>query len=234
MKEKLVILHGWRPDLDGYYKIVDLLKDEFDVYFFPLPGFGEKLSRPYTLDDYLKFLENKLQDLENFYLLGHSFGGALAMLYAIKYPTKVKTLILYNAAIFRKRKLKHKIIYLITRILKPLEKILPQKLNFIIKKIFYRFLVKSYDYFLVDDNLKQTLINIAKDLTNDAKNVKTKTILLWGEKDRVTPLDDALVLKNLIKNSELITFDGGHSFHKTNPQKFIEILKTIIKHAEAR
>jgi len=229
MKAKLVFLHGWRPDFEGYYKVIELLKDKFDVYFFPLPGFSEKLTRPYNFDDYLNFLEEKLKNLDNFHLLGHSFGGALAMLYALRHPEKVKTLILYNAAILRRKTLKQKILSIIAKSLKPIEKIINGKIGFILKKLFYRYLVKSYDYFSVDDNLKRTFINIIKDLSNEAKKLQVKTILLWGKKDKITPLKDALGLKNLIKDSELITFDGGHSFHKENPQKFAEILKTILK-----
>jgi pimeloyl-ACP methyl ester carboxylesterase len=230
MKEKLVFLHGWRPDFEGYLKAIELLKDRFDVYFFPLPGFGEKLTRPYNFDDYLNFLEKELKDLDNFYLLGHSFGGALATLYALRHPEKVNTLILYNAAIIRRRTLKQRIILLISKTLKPVEKILPQKLSFILKKLFYRFLVRSYDYFLVDDYLKETLINIInEDLSKKASMLQVKTILLWGEKDKVTPLKNALILKDLIKDSELITFDGGHNFHRKDPEKFAELLKTTIK-----
>jgi pimeloyl-ACP methyl ester carboxylesterase len=228
MKQKLVILHGWRPDFEGYYKVIELLKDKFDVYFFPLPGFGEKLTTPYSFDDYLNFLEEKLKDLDNFYLLGHSFGGVLAMLYALRHQEKVKTLILYNSAIIRQKNLKQKTISLIAKILKPIEKIIPRKINFILKKLFYRFFVKSYDYFLVDKNLKETMANINKDLSEEAKKVQVKTILLWGKKDKITSLKDALILKNLIKDSKLITFDGGHSFHKENPEKFAELLKNII------
>jgi pimeloyl-ACP methyl ester carboxylesterase len=229
MKEKLVFLHGWRPDFEGYLRAIELLKDKFDIYFFPLPGFGEKLTKPYNFDDYLNFLEEKLKDLDNFYLLGHSFGGALAMLYALRHPEKVKALILYNSAIIRQKNLKQKIISLIAKILKPIEKIIPQKINFILKKFFYRFFVKSYDYFLVDESLKETMANINKDLSEEAKKLQVKTILLWGKKDEITPLKNALILKNLIKDSELVTFDGGHSFHKENPEKFAEILKTILK-----
>ena len=228
MKKKLVVLPGWREKVESFDSLINILKEELEVFVIPLPGFQEKLDRPYNFDDYLNYLEEKLENLENFYLMGHSFGGALAMLYSLKNPQKIKKLILYNAAIVRERTLKKRIISFFTKIFKPLEKILPQKLSFFLKKIFYRFIVKSYDYFLVDENLKKTFANINQDLREKAKNLNVKTVLLWGKNDKITPLKHALILKNLIKDSELITLEGGHSPHKENPEKFAGILKEII------
>lgn len=228
MKENLIILPGWREKIESFEKVKELLKDKLEVEVLPLPGFQEKLTKPYNFDDYLNYLEEKLNNFESFYLLGHSFGGALAMLYALKNPHKIKKLILYNPAIIREKNLKVRFILLFTKILKPLEKILPQKLAYFFKKIFYRLVVKSYDYFLVDENLKKTLINIYKDLREEAKNLKVKTILIWGENDKVTPLKHGKFLKELIKDSELIIFPGGHSFHNENPELFKEIINKII------
>lgn len=227
MKEKLLILPGWREKIESFSLIINILKEEFEIYIIPLPGFQENLERPYTFDDYLNYLEEKLKDFENFYLMGHSFGGALALLYSLKNPQKIKKLILYNAAIIREKTLKKKIISFLTKILKPIEKIFPQKLSFLLKKFFYRFIVRSYDYFLVDENLKKTFANINQDLRDKAKKLRIKTFLIWGENDKATPLKHGKILKELIKDSELITFPGGHSFHKEDPEKFAEIIKNL-------
>lgn len=228
MKEKLIVLPGWREKTETFNSLINILKEEIETYIIPLPGFNEKIDRPYTFDDYLNYLEEKLKNFESFYLMGHSFGGALSMLYSLRNPQKIKKLILYNAAIVRERTFKKKIISFLVKIFKPLEKIFPQKIIFFLKKIFYRFIVKSYDYFLVDENLKKTFANINQSLKEKAKDLKVKTILLWGKNDKITPLTQALVLKNVIKNSKLITIEGSHSPHKENPQKFAKILKEII------
>ena len=228
MKEKLVILPGWREKTESFNSLINILKDEFEIFVVPLPGFQEKLEKPYTFEDYLNYLEEKLKNFENFYLMGHSFGGALAMLYSLKNPQKIKKLILYNAAILRVKKFTQKLISFFVNILKPFEKLFPEKISFFLKKAFYRFIVGSYDYFLVDENLKKTFININQDLREKAKELNIKTVLLWGKNDKITPLKHALVLKSLIKDCELITLDGGHSPHKENPEKFAEILREII------
>jgi pimeloyl-ACP methyl ester carboxylesterase len=171
-----------------------------------------------------------LRESASFSLLGHSFGGALAMLYALKHPEKIQKLILYNPAIIREKNLKIKISLFIAKIFKFLEKIIPEKFFYFPKKAYYRFIVKSYDYFNADENLKKTFSNIVKiDLRNLVKDLKVKTILLWSKNDKFTPLRHGEILKNLISDSQLILLDGGHSFHKEKPEEFAKILKRIIK-----
>jgi GxxExxY protein len=165
----------------------------------------------------------------SFYLLGHSFGGALAMLYALKHPEKIKKLILYNPAIIREKKLKVKISLFLSKIFKFLEKFIPEKIFYLPKKAYYKFIIKSYDYFNADENLKKTFANIVKiDLRDLAKNLKVKTILLWSKNDKITPLRHGEILKNLIPDSEIILLNGGHSFHKEKPEEFAKILKEVL------
>ncbi|GIW65432.1 MAG: 2-hydroxy-6-oxohepta-2,4-dienoate hydrolase [Candidatus Parcubacteria bacterium] len=229
MKPLLVIIHGWtKSGSDSFKEVAEILKNDFEMILIDLPGFKTPINRPYTFDDYLNFLEEKLRNLENFYLLGHSFGGALAMLYSLRFPQKIKTLILYAPAIIRRKTIKQKIFNFLAKIFKPAEQILTQKLSFFLKKMFYRIFVGSYDYFLFDENMKKTMANINQDLSEKAKEIKVKTILLWGEKDKITPFKDAHTLKNLISSSKLITFVGGHSYHKENPEEFAKIVKNIV------
>ncbi len=226
MKEKLVILHGWTKK-ESFFPLLPYLKD-FDVYLIDLPGLDFKIERPYNYEDFLNYLEEKLKDLDEFYLLGHSFGGNLAMLYSLKHPEKIKTLILYAPALIREKNLKVKIIEAISKIFKVFEKILPHRLLYFLKRFFYRLFVGSYDYFLADDILKETMKNIYLDLREKAKELKIKTIIFWGEKDKITPFKHSLILKNLIKDSSLIPLEGGHSFHKEKPEEFAKVLKKTI------
>jgi pimeloyl-ACP methyl ester carboxylesterase len=230
MKNKLIIIHGWTKEGgDSFSETVKFLKDDFEIYLIDLPGFKKPLEKPYTFDDYLKYLEEQI-NVYQFYLLGHSFGGALAMLYALKHPEKIKKLILYNSAIIREKNLKIKISLFLSKIFKFLKKIIPEKILYFLKKVYYRFIIKSYDYFNADENLKKTFSNIVKvDLRNLAKNLKVKTILLWSKYDKFTPLRHGEILKNLISDSQFILLDGGHSFHKEKPEEFAKILKQIIE-----
>jgi pimeloyl-ACP methyl ester carboxylesterase len=230
MKEKLIMIHGWTKEgSDSFSETIKFLKDDFEIYLIDLPGFKKQLEKPYTFDDYLNYLETQI-NLDQFYLLGHSFGGALAMLYALKHPEKIKKLILYNPAIIREKNLKIKFSLFLAKIFKFFKKIIPEKIFYFPKKAYYKFIIKSYDYFNADENLKKTFSNIVKvNLKDLAKNLKTKTILLWSKNDKFTPLRHGKILKNLISDSQLILLDGGHSFHKEKPEEFAKILKEVLQ-----
>jgi pimeloyl-ACP methyl ester carboxylesterase len=196
------------------------IRDEFDTIHDKFVGKNIESLRESA---------SSLSESASFYLLGHSFGGALAMLYALKHPEKIKKLILYNPAIIREKNLKTKISLFLSKIFKFLEKIIPEKILYFPKKAYYKFIIKSYDYFNADENLKKTFSNIVKvDLKDLAKDLKVRTILLWSKNDKFTPLRHGEILKNLISDSQLILLDGGHSFHKEKPEEFAKILKEIL------
>ncbi|MEI6144046.1 MAG: alpha/beta fold hydrolase [Candidatus Berkelbacteria bacterium] len=95
----LVFLHG----LSGSKNNFEYLEKEFSGYkviSFDLLGFGEE-AKPiinYTPDDFVRFIEQKLQltanDGNKYILVGHSLGAALAKDVAIKYPQKITKIFL--------------------------------------------------------------------------------------------------------------------------------------------
>jgi proline iminopeptidase len=101
----IIVLHGG-PDFDHNYLLPDLdrLSDSFHLIFYDQRGRGRSAGnvRPEDVS-----LETEMQDLErlrqHFQLasvavLGHSWGGLLAMEYATRYPARVSHVILMNTA----------------------------------------------------------------------------------------------------------------------------------------
>jgi len=97
----ILILHGWGSKSDRWEATAELLaKKGFFVVVPDLPGFGksETLKEVWGVDTYVEWV-NKFSDsipeLKNgFYLLGHSFGGAVSVKFAIKYAQKIHKLFL--------------------------------------------------------------------------------------------------------------------------------------------
>jgi pimeloyl-ACP methyl ester carboxylesterase len=94
----LVLVHGavsdsrvWRPQVDG-------LSDEFTVIAWDAPGCGQSADPPesFRLPEYADALAGLISALElgRAHVLGHSFGGALALELARRHPAVVATLIL--------------------------------------------------------------------------------------------------------------------------------------------
>ena len=105
----LIILHGWGKYTGSWASVIDILeKGGLSVFYPPLPGLDEKrpLFKPWTLDDYVAWAENyiKQKQLDSFFILGHSFGGRIAIKLAAKNPKWLRGLILVSAAGIRRKK----------------------------------------------------------------------------------------------------------------------------------
>ena len=236
--EDLVFIHGWvnkyiiekDKDIEDFYKQLLLeLRKYFNVHFVKLPGFSNipEPTKPYTLDDYVEYVKKYLEEkgINNFYLMGHSFGGQVATKFAYYYPEKVKKLIIYNGACIRRKTAKQKIL----DIFKPLGKLI-FKICPLAHKAFYKIFTGSTAYLKLSPIMKETMKNvISEDLASIFPLIKTEAILIWGAKDKITPLKDAYFIKKLIKNSTLLIYnEGGHNFHLTNPQFITENLAKLI------
>lgn len=232
----LLILHGWGGSSDSWVKVIEILKKNFFVICPDLPGFG-KSQTPKTawdLKDFAIWLKNFVDFLkiENFFLLGHSFGGRVAIKFSIQYPEMVKSLILCNSAgIKQKLGIKEKIIFQLALIGNAIfsPKIL-RRFKDRVRNLFYKFL-RSSDYAKAKGIMKETIKKIlAEDLLPELSKVKVKTLIIWGEKDRILPLKYAFVFKEKIKNSELkILPKIGHSPHLEDPEKLSEIILQFLR-----
>lgn len=100
----LVILHGGPGLSYGYLypQLEPLLADDFTLIFYDQRASGRSTGRVDTtrlsMATFISDLEQVRQalNLEQMNLLGHSFGGLLAMHYAIQHPSRVGRLILLD------------------------------------------------------------------------------------------------------------------------------------------
>jgi len=103
--QPIILLHGG-PDFDHTYLLPDMdrLSDSFRLIYYDQRGRGKSVANVQPED---VSLESEMQDLESVrdyfrlesaVVLGHSFGGLLAMEYAIRHPDRVSHLILMNTA----------------------------------------------------------------------------------------------------------------------------------------
>ena len=62
------------------------------------------------------------------------------------------------------------------------------------------------------------------------KNIKTNTLLIWGDKDDATPIKDAYIMNKFIKNSELIVLkEATHFSYLEQPNLVNRILFEQLK-----
>ncbi len=235
--EPLLILHGWGSSIKSWLKVQEFLAEKgFKVIVPDLPGFGESSvpEKAWTVVDYKNFIIRFTEKigLNQFFLLGHSFGGRISIKFAQKYPEKIKSLILCNSSgIKLELDQKTKMIYSLTRLGNTLfSKRLLSKFRKLAKKVFYFFL-RHKDYVKANKIMRKTLkLVISEDILPALSQIKTRTLIIWGEKDDIVPLKAAYIFKEKIPDSELKIFPNvKHSPHKQIPEKLAETIIDFVK-----
>jgi len=229
--ENFLILHGWGGSSDSWKKVIQILEKKFKVVCPDFPGFGKSQlpPKPWALEDFANWLKNFTETLklENFYLLGHSFGGRVAVKFSLSFPERVKTLILVDSAGIKvKWGLKEKITFQLARI----GNFIFSKRPFLYLKdtarnLFYQVL-RIKDYSRVKGVMRETMKKIIQeDLLPELEKIQTKTIIIWGQRDKILPLKFAFLFKEKIKNSKLeIIKRVGHNPHLEDPETLSKIL----------
>ena len=197
----VVLLHGWGQNIEMMKPLGDNLED-FLITIIDFPGFGES-SEPtsaMTIYDYTEVLEELLKELKirNPIVMGHSFGGRVAIVYASR--NVVEKLVLFGAPCIRHERKSTK-----EKMLKSLKK-LPGMNSFgeYMKKY-----IGSEDYRNASPVMRETLVNtVNEDLTECAKKIEAPTLLIWGTLDTAAPIEEAKELEALLIDGALIELPG--------------------------
>lgn len=219
----IVMLHGWGQNIEMMKFIGDKLDE--DVLIIDLPGFGKSKEPDTVLSiyDYANLVHDLISNLEikNIILIGHSFGGKIALAYASKY--KVEKLVLL-ASPFKSKENK---INIRTKVLKKLKKVPGlNKLEEFAKKH-----IGSTDYKNASGIMREILVkHVNLDITEDVKKITCPTLIIWGDNDECVPVSDGKLLEKLIKDSGLIVFEGcTHYAYLERLDQLIRILNEFFK-----
>lgn len=233
MKHPIIILHGWGLTGSTYKDLLQVLWGRgFNVYSFDLPGFATEplKNKSMNLDDYVEFVDEFIQEkkLIKPILIGHSFGGRIALKYAWKYPEDVSKIILTGAPIIRHISIKGKIGYAFAVSFGRVFSLLPKNVKEWVRKILY-FAIGQWDYYKAGP-LQQVFKNIInEDLTGYAKEVQVPTYLVWGALDRLTPVTDVERIKKLNSSiKSVIVKNYGHKLPYENPKEFVKSIQIFL------
>lgn len=227
----LILLHGWGENVSTFWPAVELLKDKFTLWLIDLPGFGRSDLPLKALgsSDFAKVVAEfiKKNKIRNPAILGHSFGGKVAIKLVAENPNLINKLILVGASGLKPDlSFQELIIYPGAKFFHFL---FPDIFNIkkIIRTKFYRKIESDY---VNAGAMKDTLIKtLTEDLTGDLKKIKVETLLLWGDKDRAIPLKYGKRMYQLIRNSKLAVLEGrGHFLHANDPERFSYYVKDFV------
>ncbi len=93
----IICLHGLGSTGMSFIELGELFKDKYHIISVDLPGHGGT-NNIYNLDQLLRWLKESINSITtaNYYLLGHSLGGWIALHYAATHPDKVNGVILLD------------------------------------------------------------------------------------------------------------------------------------------
>jgi len=241
--EPVLILHGWGGSSDSWIKVQALLaKKGYQIIVPDFPGFGLSVTpaNPFSVQDYVDWLNAFIKEIEitygesirPFYLIGHSFGGRVAIKFANQNPDKIKKLVFCNSAgIKSDPDLSTKIVFTLARIGNAIfsPKIL-SRFKDSVRSFFYLFL-RNKDYVKAKGTMQETMKKvISEDLISDLVNIQNPTLIVWGEEDKIVPVRYAYIFQAKLKNSELkVLSEIGHSPHLEDPELLAEIVHSFLK-----
>jgi len=248
--EPVVLVHGWICSGGMWDKTIKRLQSDYHVYAIDLMGHG--LSQ--RMEDRTYYTTEKQSDMVAGFikkispdapvlLVGHSMGGETVARVALKVPEKVKKLVMVDAAGLKENPEK---LPFLTRIAFKwhMERFAFSLANsettyWAFRRFMYYYendidqvvVDQLYGYNLESEGSADNAAAITRMglfysfIDEKVKKMKVPTLLVWGEKDLVVPLDLGRQYDRLIPNSRLVIIKkGGHMVFDEHPDRFTKEL----------
>ncbi|OFV79742.1 MAG: hypothetical protein A2W26_03350 [Acidobacteria bacterium RBG_16_64_8] len=244
----LVLIHGMFGDYLDWEPVLEPLARKHRVIALDLPGFGdsEKPHREYTGEFFVAALHELLQalGLERATLVGNSFGGILAVLYTLSHAQSVERLVLVSSGGLRTFGGKEKQLAVERLSEENLLALTPAVHRQMFASIFAKSGPAQERYFAKQDAklaradypaYARTLVSsirlvLSTCLLERLGEVRCPTLLLWGDRDIVFPVEQARQALERLPQGELeVLPGGGHALQIDCPDEFVAALERFLE-----
>ncbi len=223
--EAVILLHGFGDMKDSWVPFARKLTPHYRVIIPDLPGFGDstkKMDGRYDISTQVARLHLFASQLgvTRFHVAGNSMGGTIAGIYAADHPDIVLSLGLLDAGgvIDREQsamtaEFNKGVNPLLVKKPEDFDRLLafmfvtPPSIPESVKKVVAQKAVESHDF-----NLKVfNELNLGNMLEVRFSDIKSPTLVMWGDTDRVFPVSSARVIESGIKGAKLLIIKNcGH------------------------
>ncbi|RDW17248.1 alpha/beta fold hydrolase [Oceanobacillus chungangensis] len=228
-KPPIVLIHGFVSSTYTFYRLIPLLEKHYSIIAIDLPGFGRSEKSTafiYSYSNYAAIVAECIQyfKLREVCIIGHSMGGQIALNTAIMIPNKIRKLVLLCSSGYLKSANKL-LIYssylpLFNRLVELHVKRKNVKEN--LQNVFYNHALITDDHIrefsrpLKEKDFYKSMVRLLRyregDLTTgQLQAIQTPTLLIWGEEDRVVPVNIGKRLVKDLPNADLVIYkETGH------------------------
>jgi len=251
----MLFLHGFGASSYSWNRIVPELSQTNRVILIDLKGHGaspKPLDNAYALRDQADLVVEfiKEHDLNDLTLVGHSMGGGVALLVALtladQNASRISSLILIDTIAYSQsmpgfiRLLRFPILGSLAAMVTPtnLQARLILELAYFDDTKITDEIVAAYSAPLRLPGSRHALIEAAKqivprdieDISSRYPTIKTPTLILWGSRDEVVPLDIGKRLHKALPNSRLAIIEtSGHIPQEENPEQALSEISHFLK-----
>jgi pimeloyl-ACP methyl ester carboxylesterase len=232
----VVFLHGWGSTGQSFWPVAQgLAREGFHCHLLDLPGFGlaDLPPEPWGVAQYADYVRAYLDEagLTQVDLVGHSFGGRVAICLSAEYPRYVRKLVLVDSAgVLPAKTWRGRLYYGARALIFTALKVPPLRRYEPGVRAWFRQRYGSPDYKAAGPLTETFKRVIAQDLVPYARRIQAPSLLLWGELDQDTPLRDAKILEGAIPDAGLAILEGaGHFSYLERPYDFIRIVSYFLK-----
>lgn len=202
----VIALHGWGRTGADFERILAGTSS----LALHLPGFGPTTPPPaaWSTADYADELASALAGMPPLVVVGHSFGGRIALRLAARHPDRLRSLVLTGVPLTRvTAPSTPALAYRVGRALYGLKLISESRME----KLRQQY--GSSDYRAAVGVMRDILVKaVSEDYLEDAKKVVAPVRLVWGAEDKPAPLAAAQKALGFFPNATLRVVDGAGHF----------------------
>ena len=236
-KPTLVLIHGFLSSSFSFRRLIPLLTKEYTVLAIDLPPFGksEKSKKfVYSYENMAKVVISLLEKLgiNRTVLIGHSMGGQISLNISNQKPELVEKVVLLCSSGYLKRMSRSVIyssripyFYIWLKYWLSRQGPIQNLLNVVYDhSLIDEEMIAGYTEPFYDDQIFVALTRMIRDREGDLaaeilRKIETPSLLIWGEEDKVVPLEVGKRLHRDLPNSRLITYKKtGHLLPEEKPQ----------------
>lgn len=238
----IVLLHGTSASLHTWEGWSRALTSRRRVIRLDLPGFGLTGPAPdnaYTIESYVRFMKAVLDKIgvQRCVLGGNSFGGYVAWATALADPGRIEKLILVDAGGYPQQSASVPIGFRLARLPVVSELFrytLPRRIvESSVRNVYgdpgkvTPELVDLYYAITLREGNRQALVQRFAQaqpgaLAERIAELRLPTLIIWGGRDRLIPLENARRFRRDLADSRLVVFDDlGHVPHEEDPGRTV-------------